>query len=140
MGRLKGPWHGTGSGPSGKMSYSWIIKKKIDYSRGNTLTGRSIEFAMEEAFTPLYGARKDEDAVQKILIVLTDGRYVQFLELLRAYCIHLKTAAYTWKSYCCIHLKKFSSLLSADLWWIGSVHIRVSLLTSFWIFSELKMM
>ena len=29
---------------------------------------------MEEAFTPLYGARKDEDAVQKILIVLTDGR------------------------------------------------------------------
>ena len=50
------------------------------------MTGRSIEFAMEEAFTPLYGARKDEDAVQKILIVLTDGRYVQFLELLRA-CI-----------------------------------------------------
>ena len=41
---------------------------------------------MEEAFTPLYGARKDEDAVQKILIVLTDGRYVQFLVLLRA-CI-----------------------------------------------------
>ena len=38
------------------------------------MTGRSIEFAMEEAFTPLYGARKDEDAVQKILIVLTDGR------------------------------------------------------------------
>ena len=59
------------------------------------MTGRSIEFAMEEAFTPLYGARKDEDAVQKILIMLTDGRYVQFLELLRAYCIHLKTAAYT---------------------------------------------
>ena len=48
--------------------------KKLDYNRGNTLTGRSIEFAMEEAFTPLYGARKDEDAVQKILIVLTDGR------------------------------------------------------------------
>ena len=40
------------------------------------MTGRSIEFAMEEAFTPLYGARKDEDAVQKILIVLTDGRLV----------------------------------------------------------------
>ena len=40
------------------------------------MTGRSIEFAMEEAFTPLYGARKDEDAVQKILIVLTDGRFV----------------------------------------------------------------
>ena len=29
---------------------------------------------MEEGFTPLYGSRKDEDAVQKILIVLTDGR------------------------------------------------------------------
>ena len=41
------------------------------------MTGRSIEFAMEEAFTPLYGARKDEDAVQKILIVLTDGRLVE---------------------------------------------------------------
>ena len=44
------------------------------------MTGRSIEFAMEEAFTPLYGSRKDEDAVQKILIVLTDGRYVSTVQ------------------------------------------------------------
>ena len=73
-------------------------KKKIDYSRGNTLTGRSIEFAMEEAFTPLYGSRKDEDAVQKILIVLTDGRYVErfnlilgwvTLVMISGWCCHL---------------------------------------------------
>jgi len=38
------------------------------------LTGQSIQFALETAFTPHFGARKDEEAIQKILIVLTDGR------------------------------------------------------------------
>ena len=44
------------------------------YEPGNTLTGASILYALDEAFTPLHGARKAEEGIEKILIVLTDGR------------------------------------------------------------------
>ena len=48
--------------------------KELAYEPGNTLTGASILYALDEAFTPLHGARKAEEGIEKILIVLTDGR------------------------------------------------------------------
>ena len=50
------------------------LHKELVYEPGNTLTGASILYALDEAFTPLHGARKPEEGIEKILIVLTDGR------------------------------------------------------------------
>ena len=48
--------------------------QSLAYEPGNTLTGASILYALDTAFTPLHGARGDEEGVEKILIVVTDGR------------------------------------------------------------------
>ena len=48
--------------------------QSLKYEPGNTLTGASILYALDTAFTPLHGARGDEEGVEKILIVVTDGR------------------------------------------------------------------
>ena len=38
------------------------------------MTGESIQFAVDSAFSEAYGARPAELGVEKIMIVLTDGR------------------------------------------------------------------
>lgn len=38
------------------------------------MTGESIQFAVDSAFSEPYGARSAESGVEKIMIVLTDGR------------------------------------------------------------------
>ena len=52
--------------------------KNLAYIPGNTLTGASIMFALDEAFTARHGAR---ERVQKIMIVITDGRAQDTVEL-----------------------------------------------------------
>ncbi|CAG5080495.1 Oidioi.mRNA.OKI2018_I69.PAR.g9615.t2.cds [Oikopleura dioica] len=44
------------------------------YERGNTLTGESIRFASEVAFAETSGARGLSEGINRIMIVLTDGR------------------------------------------------------------------
>lgn len=47
---------------------------RLSYFHGNTMTGESIQFAVDSAFSEPYGARSAESGVEKIMIVLTDGR------------------------------------------------------------------
>lgn len=54
------------------------------------MTGESIQFAVDSAFSEPYGARSAESGVEKIMIVLTDGRaQVGICEIAGIYFNHL---------------------------------------------------
>ena len=54
------------------------------------MTGESIQFAVDSAFSEPYGARSAESGVEKIMIVLTDGRaQVRVGEIAVIYFNHL---------------------------------------------------
>ncbi|CBY14719.1 unnamed protein product [Oikopleura dioica] len=52
----------------------FLFAQSLMYERGNTLTGESIRYASEVAFSETSGARALSEGINRIMIVLTDGR------------------------------------------------------------------